>query len=78
MPELGHEVEDFAYYTWRLIKWKSLEKRITSPEFECGGHRWLVMLALHPPMSSFVDLTPTGAAQAHIVVPGRKLECTTK
>ena len=40
MPELGHDVEDFKVFTWKLTRWKSLEKKITSPEFECGGHRW--------------------------------------
>ena len=40
MPDLGHDVEDFKVYTWRLNKWKTLEKKLTSPEFECGGHRW--------------------------------------
>ncbi|KAF8343945.1 cysteine proteinase [Cantharellus anzutake] len=44
MPELGHDVEDFAHCTWRLTKWKSLEKRLTGPEFECGGHRWRILL----------------------------------
>lgn len=42
MPDLGHEVKDFAVYHWRLTNWRKLEKKITSPEFECGGHRWYV------------------------------------
>jgi len=40
MPDLGHDVEDFKVYTWRLNKWKSLDKKLTSPDFDCGGHRW--------------------------------------
>jgi len=40
MPDLGHDVKDFKVYTWRLTNWKKLEKKITSPEFDCGGHRW--------------------------------------
>lgn len=40
MPDLGHEVKDFKVFTWRLHGWRKLEKKITSPEFECGGHRW--------------------------------------
>jgi len=40
MPELGHDVKDFQVYTWRLTNWKKLEKKITSPEFDCGGHKW--------------------------------------
>ncbi|EJD02278.1 cysteine proteinase [Fomitiporia mediterranea MF3/22] len=44
MPDLGHEVKDFAVYTWRLTNWRKLEKKLTSPEFECGGHRWRILL----------------------------------
>lgn len=40
MPDPGHEVEDFKVFTWRLSNWRKLEKKLTSPEFECGGHRW--------------------------------------
>lgn len=42
MPELGHDVKDTQVYTWRLTNWKKLEKKITSPEFDCGGHKWWV------------------------------------
>lgn len=42
MPDLGHEVQDFKVYHWKLHNWRKLEKKITSPEFECGGHRWCV------------------------------------
>jgi ubiquitin carboxyl-terminal hydrolase 7 len=44
MPDLGHDVKDFKVYTWRLTNWKKLEKKITSPEFDCGGHRWRILL----------------------------------
>ncbi|OSC99045.1 cysteine proteinase [Trametes coccinea BRFM310] len=44
MPDLGHEVKDFKVFTWRLTNWKKLEKKLTSPEFECGGHRWRILL----------------------------------
>jgi ubiquitin carboxyl-terminal hydrolase 7 len=40
MPDTGHEVKDFKVFTWRLANWRKLEKKLTSPEFECGGHRW--------------------------------------
>ena len=40
MPDLGHDVKDFKVFTWPLNNWKKLEKKLTSPEFECGGHRW--------------------------------------
>jgi ubiquitin carboxyl-terminal hydrolase 7 len=42
MPELGHDIKDFKVFSWRLINWKKLDKKLTSPEFECGGHRWYV------------------------------------
>jgi hypothetical protein len=40
MPDLGHDVKEFKVFTWRLQNWKKLEKKLTSPEFDCGGHRW--------------------------------------
>lgn len=40
MPEPGHDVKDFKVFTWRLTNWKTLEKKLTSEEFECGGHKW--------------------------------------
>lgn len=40
MPDLGHEVKEFKVFSWTLHNWKKLEKKITSEEFECGGHRW--------------------------------------
>ncbi len=40
MPDLGHEVKDSTVYTWKLSNWKKLDKKLTSPDFECGGHRW--------------------------------------
>jgi ubiquitin carboxyl-terminal hydrolase 7 len=44
MPDLGHDVKDFQVYTWRINNWKKLEKRLTSPDFECGGHKWRILL----------------------------------
>ena len=43
MPDLGHEVKEFKVYHWKLSNWKKLEKKITSPEFECGGHKWYAL-----------------------------------
>ncbi len=40
MPDLGHDVKEFKVFSWKLANWKKLEKKITSPEFECGGHKW--------------------------------------
>ncbi|EKM55554.1 uncharacterized protein PHACADRAFT_256265 [Phanerochaete carnosa HHB-10118-sp] len=44
MPDLGHEVKEFTVLHWKLTNWKKLEKKITSPEFDCGGHRWRILL----------------------------------
>lgn len=40
MPDLGHDMKDFKVFSWRLNNWKKLDKKLTSPEFECGGHKW--------------------------------------
>ncbi|KAF5357773.1 hypothetical protein D9756_001634 [Leucocoprinus leucothites] len=44
MPDLGHDVKDFKVFTWKLTNWKKLEKKLTSPEFDCGGHKWRILL----------------------------------
>ncbi|KAI0318629.1 ubiquitin carboxyl-terminal hydrolase 5 [Amylostereum chailletii] len=44
MPDLGHDVKEFKVFTWKLSGWKKLEKKLTSPEFECGGHKWRILL----------------------------------
>ncbi|KAF0549637.1 putative ubiquitin-specific processing protease 21 [Gigaspora margarita] len=44
MPNLGYEIEDFQYHTWRITSWGNLEKRITGPEFEAGGWKWHILL----------------------------------
>ncbi|KAH6918657.1 ubiquitin carboxyl-terminal hydrolase 5 [Coprinopsis sp. MPI-PUGE-AT-0042] len=44
LPDLGHEVKDFQVFSWRLDRWRSLEKKLTSAEFECGGHKWRILL----------------------------------
>jgi ubiquitin carboxyl-terminal hydrolase 7 len=40
LPDLGYDVKEFKVYTWKLHSWKKLEKKLTSPEFDCGGHKW--------------------------------------
>ncbi|KAF9457164.1 hypothetical protein BDZ94DRAFT_1342402 [Collybia nuda] len=44
MPDLGHDVKDFRVFSWRLTSWKKLDKKLTSPEFDCGGHKWRILL----------------------------------
>jgi ubiquitin carboxyl-terminal hydrolase 7 len=40
MPDLGQEIDDFRVFHWRLKNYREKDKRICSPEFECGGHKW--------------------------------------
>lgn len=40
LPDLGQEVEDVQVYTWPINNWRKQDKKVTGPEFECGGHRW--------------------------------------
>jgi ubiquitin carboxyl-terminal hydrolase 7 len=44
MPDLGQEIETFKVYHWRLKNYREQDKRICSPEFECGGHKWSILL----------------------------------
>jgi ubiquitin carboxyl-terminal hydrolase 7 len=39
---LGHDVKDLKVFSWILRGWKKLDKKLTSEEFECGGHKWHV------------------------------------
>ncbi|KDR67782.1 hypothetical protein GALMADRAFT_231689 [Galerina marginata CBS 339.88] len=62
LPNLGHEVNDFKAFTWQLSNWKKLDTRLTSPNFECGGRKWRILLypsgirAVEPPtVSLFLD-----------------------
>jgi len=45
MPDLGHDIEEFRVFHWKLQGWKKIEKKLTSPEFDCGGHKWYVLRA---------------------------------
>lgn len=44
LADLGQEEADFQVCHWPIKSWHSLDKRITGPEFECGGHRWRILL----------------------------------
>ena len=43
MPDLGHEVEDIQTYSWRLNKWKSLEKDAESLKKELSEDKWVAI-----------------------------------
>ena len=40
MPDLSHDMKDFKVFSWQLNNWNKLDKKLTSPVFECGGHKW--------------------------------------
>ena len=42
LPDLGHAVKEFKAYTWKVTNWMKLETKVTSQEFDCGGHLWSV------------------------------------
>ncbi|KAE8245144.1 hypothetical protein A4X13_0g6070 [Tilletia indica] len=44
LGDLGQEEDDFKVFHWDIPSWKALDKRITGPEFECGGHKWRILL----------------------------------
>ena len=44
LADLGQEEADFQVCHWPIQSWHALDKRITGPEFECGGHRWRILL----------------------------------
>lgn len=44
MPDLGLDEEGFAAFHWNVTDWNSLDTRITSPEFECAGYRFRILL----------------------------------
>lgn len=43
---MGHEVEDFQVYHWKIDSWRALKERTNSPEFEAGGWKWYEGLIL--------------------------------
>ncbi len=73
MPDLAQDVKDFKVFEWPLSNWKKLEKKLTSPEFECGGHKWWVVSVMvmavyitHPQLCDFrrILLFPFGNSNA--------------
>src|SRR6266550_1646966 len=69
LPDLGYDVKDFRVFTWQLTTWRQLEKKLTSPEFECGGHKWWCTLLLHLRIAIFT------CRKAYPSVPFREFEC---
>ncbi|CAG8517641.1 10388_t:CDS:2 [Dentiscutata heterogama] len=44
MPNLGHKIKDFQYYTWNVTNWNNLPEKLMGPEFEAGGLKWQILL----------------------------------
>ncbi|KAI9598113.1 cysteine proteinase, partial [Syncephalis fuscata] len=44
ITDLEYEAEGIATFQWHIEDWQNLEKRATSPEFECNGHTWRILL----------------------------------
>ena len=42
IPDLGLKIADSTGFSWRLTNWRTLSRKLTSPEFTCGGHTWCV------------------------------------
>ncbi|CAG8433376.1 8105_t:CDS:10 [Ambispora gerdemannii] len=69
LPDLGYEVADFQHNTWHIASWKSLDRRITGPEFEAGGWKWRILLFpagnnTNDTVSIYLDFAdPKGAPQ---------------
>ena len=42
LPDLGPAVKEFKAHTWKVTNWTKLETKVTSQEFDCGGHLWSV------------------------------------
>lgn len=44
LSDMGLPVEDFGAFTWSVSDYHAQPKRLTSPEFEVGGHKWNILL----------------------------------
>ncbi|KAJ3098511.1 hypothetical protein HDU97_003967 [Phlyctochytrium planicorne] len=46
LPDIGLEVEHSLVYKWAIPSWSALksQKKAYSPDFECGGAKWRVLL----------------------------------
>jgi len=80
MPDLGHKLKEFEVFHWKLQGWKKLNRKLTSAEFDCGGHRWYVLPAhlrlshsRHPlrrillfPFGNFNNAAPTETVSLYL------------
>ncbi len=40
LSDMGEPVEDFQVFKWQLKDYRRMDKKLLSPEFSCGGHKW--------------------------------------
>jgi ubiquitin carboxyl-terminal hydrolase 7 len=40
LSDMGEPVEDFQVFKWPLKDYRRMDKKLLSPEFSCGGHKW--------------------------------------
>ncbi|KWU45004.1 ubiquitin carboxyl-terminal hydrolase 5 [Rhodotorula sp. JG-1b] len=44
LSDMGEPVEDFQVFKWPLKDYRRMDKKLLSPEFSCGGHKWNILL----------------------------------
>ena len=37
-------MDAYRVFHWRISNYRNAGKKLTSPEFECGGHKWNILL----------------------------------
>lgn len=42
--DLGVDVKESYVFRWDLERWSKLGQKITSPAFDCAGHKWYVVI----------------------------------
>ena len=55
LSDMGEEVEDFTVFTWNLSDYRRMDKKTTSPEFSCGGHKWYALILHLKPLDVVAD-----------------------
>lgn len=66
VPDLGQEVEDTASFHWNISNYRKLDKKVYSPEFTCGGHKWYVEVC--PTITFLVNIRTMKSNEFTLVV----------
>ena len=45
-PMLDLEVIDEGHFTWEIEGWRSMDRKVHSPTFQCGDYPWLVLFSV--------------------------------